>query len=79
MVESMEAAGLVGPYNGSRSREVMLTLEEWQVQEEAMEEELAGLDPESAYQDDAEVEPAGSEDAPAAAAADTSTSKAHTP
>jgi DNA segregation ATPase FtsK/SpoIIIE, S-DNA-T family len=33
LLELMEQDGLVGPYNGSKSREVHLTIEEWQVQE----------------------------------------------
>ncbi len=41
LLEIMEQDGLVGAYNGSKSREVFLTLEEWQVQEESIEDELA--------------------------------------
>jgi S-DNA-T family DNA segregation ATPase FtsK/SpoIIIE len=41
LLELMEQDGLVGSHNGSKSREVYLTLEEWQVQEEAIAEELA--------------------------------------
>ena len=41
LLELMEQDGLVGAHNGSKSREVYLTFEEWQVQEEAIAEELA--------------------------------------
>ncbi len=41
LLELMEQDGLVGSHNGSKSREVYLTFEEWQVQEEAIAEELA--------------------------------------
>src|SRR5690606_1011540 len=44
LLELMEADGLVGAYNGSKSRDVLLTLEEWQAQEAAAAEELAALD-----------------------------------
>ena len=40
LLELMEQDGLVGPYNGSKSRDVHLTVEEWKVQEVALEEEL---------------------------------------
>ncbi len=40
LLELMEQDGLVGPYNGSKSRDVHLTVEEWKEQEVALEEEL---------------------------------------
>ena len=43
LLEMMEEDGLVGPFVGSKSREVLLTLEEWQVREEAVADELAEL------------------------------------
>ena len=43
LLELMEEDGLVGPYNGSRSREVLLTQEEWDAQEEGVEEELEAV------------------------------------
>ncbi|MCB0976895.1 MAG: DNA translocase FtsK, partial [Acidimicrobiales bacterium] len=57
LLELMEEDGLVGPYNGSKSRDVMLTLEEWQAQEAAIDEELESdaanpLDPVGARPDD---------------------------
>ena len=51
LLEMMEEDGIVGPFNGSRSRDVLLTLEEWREREAAvkaaLEEEVAeeeGLD-----------------------------------
>jgi S-DNA-T family DNA segregation ATPase FtsK/SpoIIIE len=41
LLEMMEDDGLVGPFNGSRSREVLLTLEEWKAREADVAEELA--------------------------------------
>lgn len=43
LLELMESDGLVGPYNGSKSRDVHLTIEEWQEQESAMAEELEAV------------------------------------
>lgn len=40
LLEMMEQDGIVGPFVGSKSREVMLTLEEWKEREAAVEEEL---------------------------------------
>src|SRR5690606_9448776 len=40
LLELMEEDGIVGPFNGSKSRDVMLTLEEWRAREEAMAAEL---------------------------------------
>jgi len=44
LLELMEEDGLVGAHNGSKSRDVYLTLEEWQIQEEAIAEELAAAE-----------------------------------
>ena len=44
LLEMMEEDGLVGPFVGSKSREVLLTLEQWKEREAAIEEELAALD-----------------------------------
>jgi S-DNA-T family DNA segregation ATPase FtsK/SpoIIIE len=41
LLEMMEDDGLVGPFNGSKSRDVLLTLEDWRAREEAIREELA--------------------------------------
>jgi S-DNA-T family DNA segregation ATPase FtsK/SpoIIIE len=38
LLELMEEDGLVGPFVGSKSREVLLTLEEWRAREEQAEE-----------------------------------------
>ena len=58
LLELMEQDGIVGTYNGSKSREVYLTLEEWQAQEEGVEDELAGAsaDAEDADPDGQEIE-----------------------
>lgn len=44
LLEMMEEDGVVGPFVGSKSRDVMLTLEEWKAREAAIEEELAELE-----------------------------------
>lgn len=41
LLELMEEDGLVGPFVGSKSREVLLTLDEWKAREAAIAEELA--------------------------------------
>jgi S-DNA-T family DNA segregation ATPase FtsK/SpoIIIE len=41
LLELMEEDGLVGPFVGSKSREVLMTLEEWQAREQQAEEALA--------------------------------------
>jgi S-DNA-T family DNA segregation ATPase FtsK/SpoIIIE len=41
LLEMMEEDGIVGPFAGSKSREVLLTLEEWQAREAAVAEELS--------------------------------------
>ncbi|MEY4673422.1 MAG: hypothetical protein RL148_1206 [Planctomycetota bacterium] len=41
LLELMEEDGLVGPFVGSKSREVLLTIEEWKAREAAIAEELA--------------------------------------
>ena len=56
MLEIMEEDGLVGPFCGSKSREVLMTLEEWKAREAAIAEELdaARAGEEAAYDDDGE-------------------------
>jgi S-DNA-T family DNA segregation ATPase FtsK/SpoIIIE len=44
LLEMMEEDGLVGPFAGSKSREVLLTLEEWREREAAVAAELEALD-----------------------------------
>ncbi|MCA8944386.1 MAG: DNA translocase FtsK, partial [Planctomycetes bacterium] len=44
LLEMMEADAIVGPFCGSKSRDVLLTLDEWKAREAAMEEELAALE-----------------------------------
>ncbi|MGE3175521.1 MAG: DNA translocase FtsK 4TM domain-containing protein [Planctomycetota bacterium] len=73
LLEMMEEDGLVGPFVGSKSREVMMTLDEYKAREAAIAEELAALDagedPDGAYEadgDDAEGGVDGDEDAEAA-------------
>ncbi|MBL9077710.1 MAG: DNA translocase FtsK [Planctomycetes bacterium] len=44
LLELMEEDGLVGPFVGSKSRDVLLTLDEWRAREEQMAEELAAID-----------------------------------
>ncbi len=67
LLELMEQDGIVGGFNGSKSREVMLTLEEWQAREAAMQEELSAVDEaaaaEAGAEAGAELEPVGEEDA----------------
>jgi S-DNA-T family DNA segregation ATPase FtsK/SpoIIIE len=41
LLELMEEDGLVGPFVGSKSREVLMTLDEWKAREEQMAEALA--------------------------------------
>ncbi|MEZ5962622.1 MAG: DNA translocase FtsK [Planctomycetota bacterium] len=44
LLELMEEDGLVGAFNGSKSRDVLMTLDEWKAREEAIAEELAAHD-----------------------------------
>ena len=44
LLELMEEDGLVGAFNGSKAREVLMTLEEYQAREVAMEEEMARIE-----------------------------------
>lgn len=57
LLELMEEDGLVGPFNGSKSRDVVMTFEEYQAREAAMKEELARL-AESGGGDEAEADEA---------------------
>jgi S-DNA-T family DNA segregation ATPase FtsK/SpoIIIE len=41
LLELMEEDGIVGAFNGSKSRDVLMTLDEWKAREEAIAEELA--------------------------------------
>ncbi len=41
LLELMEEDGIVGVFNGSKSRDVLMTLDDWKVREEAIAEELA--------------------------------------
>ncbi len=41
LLEMMEDDGLVGPFCGSRSREVLIALDEWRAREQAIRDELA--------------------------------------
>ena len=54
LLELMEDDGIVGPFVGSKSREVLLTLEEWHARREA--EEAAEDDDEYDYEDEVEGE-----------------------
>jgi S-DNA-T family DNA segregation ATPase FtsK/SpoIIIE len=54
LLEMMEEDGLVGAFNDSKPREVLMTLEEYQAREAAMEEEMARIEEDEAS--------AGSED-----------------
>ncbi|MHC4512402.1 MAG: FtsK/SpoIIIE family DNA translocase [Planctomycetota bacterium] len=56
LLELMEQDAIVGPFNGSRSRDVLLTLDEWRAREEAVADELdavveASVDAPAADQD----------------------------
>jgi DNA segregation ATPase FtsK/SpoIIIE, S-DNA-T family len=73
LLELMEEDGLVGPFVGSKSRDVLVTLEEWRTREEQREamaeDEAAGAadgEPE-AEEGGAEAAPAAGDDAPDAA------------
>ncbi|MBK8096479.1 MAG: DNA translocase FtsK [Planctomycetes bacterium] len=46
LLEMMEEDGLVGPFVGSKSREVMMTLDDWKIREEAIAAELARVEEE---------------------------------
>ncbi len=52
LLEMMEADGVVGPFVGSKSREVMLTLDEWKAREAAIQEELEALEEGEEYEDE---------------------------
>jgi S-DNA-T family DNA segregation ATPase FtsK/SpoIIIE len=72
LLEMMEEDGVVGPFVGSKSRDVLMTLEEWQAREAAIEEELAALDgaegdefEDEIEDEDPEAELAGDEAEPA--------------
>jgi len=56
LLEMMEEDGLVGPFCGSKSRDVLMTVEEWQEREAAMEAELASIDEEDEFEDEEEFE-----------------------
>lgn len=43
LLELMEQDAIVGPFNGSKSRDVLLTLEEWRAREQATADELAAV------------------------------------
>ena len=66
LLELMEEDGLVGPFNGSRSRDVMMTLEEYQQRAAALAEELEH----QAEAADSETPEAGAAPAAPAAAAE---------
>lgn len=55
LLELMEEDGLVGPFVGSKSREVLMTLEEWKVREEQMAAALAEIESGETPSDDAEA------------------------
>lgn len=62
LLEMMEEAAVVGPFVGSKSRDVLLTLEEWQEREAAMNEEMELLDEAGEGEEFVDEEPAdGSE------------------
>ncbi len=44
LLEMMEEEGVVGPFVGSKSRDVLMTLEEWQAREQAIADELEALE-----------------------------------
>ncbi|MDA1222352.1 MAG: DNA translocase FtsK, partial [Planctomycetota bacterium] len=56
LLEMMEEDGLVGPFCGSKSRDVLMTVEEWQEREAAMEAELAAIDADDGFEDDEDFE-----------------------
>ncbi len=47
LLEMMEEDGVVGPFVGSKSRDVLMTVDEWRAREAAMDEELAALEGEA--------------------------------
>jgi len=68
LLELMETDGLVGAFAGSKSRDVLLSLEEWRAQKAAMAEAAAeGSEEEPAADDAAEAEPETALDDTAAA------------
>ncbi|MCA8974051.1 MAG: DNA translocase FtsK, partial [Planctomycetes bacterium] len=54
LLELMEADGLVGPFVGSKSREVMFTLEEWKQREEDMAAAMAEIEAGEEFDEDDE-------------------------
>jgi S-DNA-T family DNA segregation ATPase FtsK/SpoIIIE len=56
LLELMEGDGLVGPFQGSRSRDVMMTLDEWKQREQEIEAELERLEQEGEGEVDEEEE-----------------------
>ncbi|MCR9245365.1 MAG: DNA translocase FtsK [bacterium] len=71
LLELMEADGLVGPFVGSKSRDVLLTLDEWKQREEEMAAALEELEDDEEYEevDDDEPEDGELEDGDGAAEA----------
>ena len=61
LLELMEEDGLVGGFNGSKSRDVLMTHDEYQQREAAMKEELARLAAESEADSDSEPDEAAGE------------------
>jgi S-DNA-T family DNA segregation ATPase FtsK/SpoIIIE len=70
LLEMMEEDGLVGPFVGSKSREVLLTLDEWKQREAAVAAELEALDGEDLGADGDPVAEASARDEAAGPAAD---------
>lgn len=73
LLELMEADGLVGAFVGSKSRDVLLTLEEWKQREASMAEAMAEIEAAGEAEDSAEeadADQAGAEEDAEAAAAD---------
>ncbi len=70
LLELMEEDGLVGPFVGSKSREVLLTLDEWKAREAAIAEELAAQEDGEleVAEEDLAADPAEDPDAEVAAA-----------
>ncbi len=64
LLEMMEEDGLVGPFVGSKSREVMMTVEEWKIREAEIAAELENAEADEDYDDYEDVDYEDTEDGP---------------
>ncbi|MCC6670599.1 MAG: DNA translocase FtsK [Planctomycetes bacterium] len=75
LLELMEEDGLVGGFQGSKSREVLMTLEDWRIREESIRDELDRLEQEGAEDGAVEAEEDADADLGGAAAGESGSSQ----